>query len=74
MKCQQCDSERVLYISGKTKDLCFVRDTTTSKTRDGYVPNSIGIGGGDYIEFNFCLDCGQIQGTFPVAGALKEEE
>lgn len=35
------------------------------KEKDGYVPSDMGIGGGDYIEFEWCLDCGQIQGTFP---------
>jgi hypothetical protein len=33
---------------------------------DGYVPSKMGIGGGDYMEFSYCLDCGQIQGKFPV--------
>jgi hypothetical protein len=33
---------------------------------DGYVPEDLGIGGGDYVQFSYCLDCGQIQGTFPL--------
>jgi hypothetical protein len=28
---------------------------------DGYVPTGIGIGGNDYLEFDYCLNCGQIQ-------------
>jgi hypothetical protein len=31
----------------------------------GYVPDDMGIGGGDYVEFDYCLQCGQIQGRFP---------
>lgn len=31
----------------------------------GSVPHDMNIGGGDYIEFEFCLECGQIQGEFP---------
>jgi hypothetical protein len=27
----------------------------------GYVPTGIGIGGNDYLEFDYCLNCGQIQ-------------
>jgi hypothetical protein len=25
---------------------------------DGYVPRGLGIGGGDYLEFAFCTECG----------------
>lgn len=34
----------------------------------------MGIGGGDYVEFDYCLDCGQIQGTFPVPKHEIEEK
>ena len=33
----------------------------------------LGIGGGDYIEFSYCGDCGQIQGDFPLAPTKMEE-
>jgi hypothetical protein len=33
---------------------------------DGYVPDGLGIGGGDYIELHWCMDCGQVQGEFPL--------
>jgi hypothetical protein len=33
---------------------------------DGYVPSNLGIGSGDYIEIQYCLDCGQLQGEFPI--------
>ena len=36
------------------------------KEQEGYVPYGFGIGGGDYIRFNFCMDCGQLQGKFPL--------
>jgi hypothetical protein len=32
----------------------------------GYVPSCLGVGEGDYVEFEYCLDCGQIMGKFPV--------
>ena len=32
---------------------------------DGYVPEDIGCGENDYIEFKYCLDCGQMQGKWP---------
>jgi len=63
MKCKRCDSERILDVSGKCSD-CFFANFGTS-TYDGYVPEGLGIGGGDYIKFKLCLDCGQIQDEFP---------
>ena len=34
--------------------------------QEGYVPENLNIGGGDYIEFTYCLQCGKIQGDFPI--------
>ena len=64
MACQRCGSERIAEVGGKTSDLCFV--AVGDKEHDGYVPGDMGIGSGDYIDFDFCLDCGQMQGEFPV--------
>lgn len=43
------------------------------KHAHGYVPRDLGIGGGDAIHFIYCLDCGQIQGKFPVPPTAIEE-
>jgi hypothetical protein len=32
----------------------------------GYLPEDLGIGGGDALEIDYCLECGQIQGTWPL--------
>lgn len=64
MICQCCKSKRILSVNGKCSDLCFVR--IGEKEKDGYVPNGLNIGGGDNIEFEVCLDCGQLQGVYPV--------
>lgn len=32
----------------------------------GYVPRGLNIGGGDNIEIEVCLECGQLQGEWPV--------
>lgn len=63
MKCQRCDSSRVLGASGKCSDLfsCSIGDNEYH----GYVLGDMGIGGGDYVSFYLCLDCGQLQGHFP---------
>lgn len=71
MKCQRCGSNRLASIDGKTSD-CNSIDIE-GKEFDGYVPDDIGIGGGDYIEMTWCLDCGQIQGKWPVYHQDEDE-
>lgn len=63
MACK-CGSNRIAAINGKCSDMCSV--SIGSIEHDGYVPDGLGIGGGDYIDFEICLDCGQVQGTFPL--------
>ena len=42
------------------------------RRRHGYVPRDLGVGGGDDVHFTYCLDCGQIQGRFPVPPTRTE--
>jgi len=62
-KCIRCGSTRLAEVVAKCSDCCSVR-YMGSTTSDGYVPNSE-IGAGDYIQFSYCMGCGQIQGAFP---------
>lgn len=62
-QCIKCKSDRIVSISGKCSD-CFTL-FYKDKEYDGYVVENIGIGDGDYIEFNYCLECGMIQDKFP---------
>ncbi len=64
MKCSKCKSGRIASVNGKTSDLAFV--SLGDNEHDGYVPSDMGIGGSDYIEFSYCLDCGQMGGNFPL--------
>jgi hypothetical protein len=64
MFCKNCSGDRIVTISAKCSDLCVVR--YDGKEHVGYVPNGIGIGGDDYVEFHYCLFCGQIQDKFPM--------
>jgi len=68
MDCQSCGNDAIVNISAKCSD-CFGL-SAAHIDYDGYVPENIGIGGGDYVEFAYCTTCGQIQGEFPVD--LKE--
>lgn len=64
MSCQRCQCDRVIHVNAKCSDMCYIR-FAGGREQDGYVPNDFGIGGGDYVEFDYCPDCGQIQGEFP---------
>jgi len=75
MKCQHCESDRIAMISGKCGDMFSLSTTEAPRTLNDYVPDHMNIGGGDYIRISFCLDCGQIQGQWPVVDdhpALRE--
>lgn len=65
MKCQTCQSKRIAHVSAKCKDMCYI-EIPKERNHDGYVPYDMGIGYAGYIEINYCLDCGQIQGEFPL--------
>jgi len=76
MKCKNCGSERIAEVSGKTSDLCFFR--YKDKETDGYVPQDVGIdlgeSYGDYIEIDYCLDCGMLQNnSFPISDSIVEK-
>lgn len=69
-RCISCHSFRIACVSGKTSDMCSVTMSSPADEDDiveqvGYVPGDMNIGGGDYIEFRFCLECGQIQAEYP---------
>ena len=65
MKCQKCESERIIKVSAKCSDFCVVTYPSGREQR-GYVPDLSNIGHGDYVKIEVCLDCGQIQGKWPV--------
>ena len=77
MNCDKCTSERVANIQGKVSDMCSV--SLLEKDKNGYAPDDMNIGGGDYLDFDFCLNCGKVQGVFPLAkteleGAREESD
>jgi Fe-S oxidoreductase len=74
MTCQRCQSKRIAHINSKCSDLCFTDIESEGISRDGYAPRIINVTGPDedYVEFRTCLDCGQMQGKFPVKSPQKE--
>lgn len=61
--CIKCNSHRIMRVSGKVSDRCWMEAMETMVEYDGYVPAGIGIddGSGNYLDFDYCLNCGQIQ-------------
>lgn len=64
MTCQRCQSDRVLDVCGKCDDKVNLQ--LGDNNCHDYLPDDLGLGGGDYLRFSMCLDCGQVQGQFPV--------
>lgn len=60
----ECNNSRIVSISAKCSDLFSV--SMKDKEHDGYVPYNLGIGGGDYVSFDYCLNCGKIKGEWPL--------
>jgi hypothetical protein len=64
----------ILSISAKSSDLNSIsfKDKNGKITEGGdysYVPNNIGIGGGDYVELDIDMETGQILNWKPVSDA-----
>ncbi len=59
-----CNSKRIFLISAKSSDcnICIFN----GKERDGYAPLVNNVCSGDYVDISVCLDCGKVQGKFPV--------
>lgn len=71
MKCQRCESERIIEINAKCSQCCHIESKASGSS--GYVPEDIGLGDDeDYINFKLCLDCGQHQGGWPLRKAAVE--
>lgn len=73
MSCQNCKGERIMSIQGHCVDR-FTADLDGKEFGPDYVPGDMGIGEGDDIEIDFCLDCGQMVGDFPIYPQCFESE
>jgi len=71
MNCQRCNSTRLLDVSAKASDCVSLR--SGEYEHHGEMPDDVNLGGGDYVRFTVCLDCGQIQGEYPLpTGSIGE--
>ena len=69
--CQRCGAPRLARVLAHCSDMCSI--DLGAKHTHGYVPRDLGIGGGDDVHFLYCLDCGQIQGSFPAPPTAIEQ-
>lgn len=60
-----CNDQKIININAKCGDLIHI-DYLYGVEINGYVPDHIGIGNGDYIRFEYCINCGKIVGDFPI--------
>lgn len=75
MACRNCHINCLASVMGKCGDLFTLNLEASGNMIEGEgVPNDVGIGGGDYIRFTYCLNCGQIQGNFPVETPTSNPE
>lgn len=64
---------RIASVTAKCSDCCGT-DIGGVEHSDGYVPSDMGVGGGDYVEFRWCLSCGAILGDWPKYPQLGERD
>jgi hypothetical protein len=65
LSCRSCGGLRLMDVLGKCGDLFSLKLGVFM--HEGYVPHGFNVGSGDYIDFQLCLDCGRIQGEFPIS-------
>ena len=73
MSCKTCKSDRIVGITAKCSDMCSMN--YEGRSQSYYVPSNIGIGNHeDYVEMDYCLECGQIQADFPYPDPVFRNE
>ena len=76
--CQNCNSERIALINAKVSDMCqstMVNSPNYEPEDFEYVPQDMNIHvpmDSDVMEFQLCLNCGTIQGQWPLPETALE--
>jgi len=71
MKCQTCGKDRIINVYAKCNDLCCVE--FKGEYLNGYVLKDLNIGDwGSHVDIFYCLNCGQIQGNWPIKSPNME--
>ena len=78
--CQTCNSTRIARISAKVSDMCqstMVNSLDYEPDDFEYVPNDMNIHAphdSDVMEFELCLNCGTVQGQWPLPETKLERQ
>lgn len=63
--CQKCNSSRIAALFFYPRDAFFAR--VKGKTYEGHNPGDMNVGdGSDTTKVVYCLECGQMQGQWPL--------
>lgn len=73
MACQRCQSKRVALINAKCADLCHFECDADGVERNDYPPELDSLATYKYIRIEICLDCGTVQGKFPISRETVRE-
>jgi len=71
MKCQKCDSERILEVQTGVEECSYTYDGEEYECVAPIIDN---VSDGLYVDIALCLDCGQVQGEFPAEDPDFDEE
>ena len=78
--CQTCNSTRIARISAKVSDMCqstMVNSPDYEPDDFEYVPTDMNIHAphdSDVMEFKLCLNCGTVQGQWPLPETKLERQ
>lgn len=68
-----CKNQLIMRIVAKCNDSCYI-EFPDGTDYEGYVPESFNIGDGDYIRICLCMNCGKIDGKFPIEIPKEDED
>ena len=70
--CQKCASRRLAHASCRCDDkFCIVMTNAQHQFFEGPIPTDLGLDmqtslKGDYLEIQYCMSCGHLQGQWPL--------
>jgi len=74
MTCDKCNSDRIVSISAKCNDMFTAEVKHLKFNAEGYANSNLNIStNGDYVDFEMCVECGKIQGDFPISDETLKE-
>ena len=74
MEKECCNKKNLINFSGKVSDLFQIFIEGQELPSNLGVPSNLNLGrGGDYVDFSYCSNCGQMDGKFPLDLTKQKE-